>query len=102
MMSKERSYVEKLEKLTQIGIEINTTPSSPKALESIAKHIAELVGARRSLFLLWDETGRHLKKVDTYGYPPEQMDTLTIEEVEKGTSGWVRRTGKAARIKEKI
>jgi GAF domain-containing protein/ActR/RegA family two-component response regulator len=57
--------------------------------DSIARHLIRLVGAKRSLFLLVDTKAKRLVKATGYGYPPEHLQQITIDEVEAGVSGWV-------------
>lgn len=84
--------------LYEIGREMAAALELDRILGSIAEHIVNLVGARRSLFLLVDTKRDRLIKTTGHGYPPEHLQRLTFEEVQAGVSGWVLRTGKPALI----
>ena len=64
------------------------------ALNSITKNFVDLLGAQRSLFLLINMKNRNLNLKGHHNYTKEHIEKLNYDELMKGASGKVMKSGK--------
>jgi K+-sensing histidine kinase KdpD len=84
--------IDRFKFLQEINTHILTDLKLDTILESMAEYIANLLGAYRSLFLLFDKYEIHTKK--GYNYTEEHLKWMSVDQLMKGLSGWVYRNRK--------
>jgi signal transduction histidine kinase len=92
-----RSY-ERLQLLYQVGNVIHSTLDPQEALQLILKEAVALMRASSGSAVLINPTDGFLEIHASHGLPPEAA-SLRLK-MGEGVTGWVARTGKAARIGE--
>jgi len=90
--------MKKYKVLQEISANIVSNLNVEVILKNIAKHIVDLLGADRSLFLLVDMQERILIKGTGYNYPQSHIDNFSFQQIKDGISGWVLTYGKGANI----
>jgi len=84
--------------LQEISANIVSNLNLDFILKSIAKHIVDLLGADRSLFLLVDMQKRIFIKGTGYNYTQSHIDSFTFQQIKEGISGWVLTHGQGVNI----
>jgi GAF domain-containing protein/two-component sensor histidine kinase len=95
LREKKEEQSERLRSLQQISAKIVSQRKPNEILKSIAKYTAQLMKANKSLFLLFNE--EHISKKTGYKYPKNHLESLTINQLQQGISGWVMRKRKACK-----
>lgn len=88
-------YAEQLTTLDEITREINSTLDLERQLDLISKHLINLVGAKRSLFLSVNPNTRKVELAKGYGYSPRHLSEISYNQIETGLSGWVLQEGRS-------
>ncbi len=84
--------------LQEISANIVSNFNLEDILKNIAKHIVDLLGADRSLFLLVDMQKRIFIKGTGYNYTQSHIDNFSFQQIKDGISGWVLTYGKGVNI----
>jgi GAF domain-containing protein len=90
--------MKKYKVLQEISANIVSNLNLEAILKNIAKHIVDLLGADRSLFLLVDMEKRKYIKGTGYNYTQSHIDNFSFQQIKDGISGWVLTHGKGVNI----